>query len=123
MRGTDVPRPRLAAAGLVGLEGLAAAVAAAGFVIAAQAGDPSDRGDAVVLGCLLLIFGAGVLAIARGVLRASEWARTPAYLVQFFGLVVAWYQRESLPALAAVLGVVCLGAVAALVAAGRRTSV
>ena len=123
MRWTDVPRPRLAAAALVALEGLAGVVAGAGFVIAALAGDPSNRSDAVVLGCLLLLYGAGVLAIARGVLRARDWARTPAFLVQFFGLVVAWYQRETLPVLTAVLGVVCLGAVAALVAAGRRTAV
>jgi hypothetical protein len=122
MRWTDVPRPRLAAAALVALEGLAGVVAGAGFVIAALAGDPSNRGDAVVLGVLLLLCGAGVLAVGRGVLRSSDWARTPAFLVQFFGLVVAWNQRKTVPAMTVALGIVCVAAVAALVAAQRRTT-
>lgn len=123
MTWTDAPRARRTAAALVGLEGLAGVVGGAGFVIAALGGDPSNRGDAVALGCLLLLFGAGVLAIARGVLRASDWALTPAFIVQFFGFVVAWNQRGTLPALTVILGLVCLGAVAALVTAQRRTAV
>jgi hypothetical protein len=122
MTRTDAPRARLAAAALVGVEGAAGVVAGAGFVVAALVGDPSDRGDAVILGILLLLYGAGVLAIARGVLRSKDWARTPAFLVQFFGLVVAWYQRESLPVLTGVLLVVCGGAVVALAYAHRRTA-
>jgi hypothetical protein len=118
MTSTDTPRPRarLAAAALVGLEGLAAVVAGAGFVVAALVGDPSDRGDAVVLGILLAVLGAGIGLVARGLLQAARWAAAPALLTQFFALVVAWNQRDSsIAAVAAVTGVVALAALAALV--------
>jgi hypothetical protein len=122
MTWTDPPRARAAAAGLVAFEGLAAVVAGAGFVVAALVGHPNDRPTTIVLGCLLALYGAGVLTIARGVLRSRDWSRTPAFLVQFFGLVVAWYQRGTLPALTVVLGLICVAAVVALATAQRRTS-
>jgi uncharacterized membrane protein HdeD (DUF308 family) len=84
------------------------------FVIAALVGHPHDQATAVVLGALLVIFGAGLLALARSLRRGSHWPRTPAYLAQFFGLVVAWYQRTTLPAVSIGLLVVCAGAVVAL---------
>jgi hypothetical protein len=102
------------AAGLVGLEGVAGVVAGVGFAIAAIAGHPSDRGTAIVLGLLLTVYGAAVLLVGRGVWLCRRWARTPAYLVQFFGLVVAWYQRSSLPAVAVALAVVSLVTIGAL---------
>jgi hypothetical protein len=55
-----------------------------------------------------------VLLVGRGVWLCRRWARTPAYLVQFFGLVVAWYQRSSLPAVAVALAVVSLVTIGAL---------
>jgi hypothetical protein len=117
----DAHRPgasRLAPA-LVGVEGLAAVVASIGFAVAAVAGTPHDRGTALVLAALLALYGAGVVLVARGLWRHQHWARTPALLVQFFALVVAWYQRSTLPAVAFVTAAV---AVATLVPLLRSLS-
>jgi hypothetical protein len=109
------------AAALVAVEGLSGVVAGAGFVVAALAGDPADRRDAVALGVLLLLLGGGVIAVARGVWRAARWAQAPALLAQFLALVVAWNQRSSsVAAVALVTGVVALAALAALVLTLRR---
>jgi hypothetical protein len=106
---------------LVALEGAAGVIAGAGFVVTALAGHPDDRGTAVLLGALLAAYGVGMLLVARGLHRTSRWARTPAYLIQFFALVVAWNQRHSLPVVAAVVAVVAVGAVAAITAGIRDT--
>jgi hypothetical protein len=107
------------AAAVLALEAAAAAVTGVGFAVAALVGHPSDRGTAVLLGVLLVAFGAGLATLARGIALGRRWARTPAFLAQFFGLVVAWNQHRTLPAVAIALGVVCLGAVATLVRASR----
>ena len=98
------------AAAVLGIEGAAGTVAGIGFVIAAVAGHPSDRGTAVLLGVLVALYGAAIVFIARGVDRSRAWARTPAFLVQFFALVIAWYQRDSLPAVTASLALVAVAA-------------
>ena len=108
-----------AAAGLVALEGAAAVVAGIGFALAALVGDPNDRGTAVLLGGLLTLYGVGILLVARGVGRGSRWARTPAFLIQFFALIVAWNQIDDLPAAAVPVGVVSIAAVIALVRTTR----
>jgi hypothetical protein len=108
------------AAGLVALEGAAAAATGVGFAVAAIVGHPSDRATTVALGVLLILYGAGVLLVARGVWRNRGWARTPALLVQFFGLVVAWYQRDTLVGVTVVLGLVSVGALLALAAVARE---
>ena len=114
------PAPRRSlriAAGLLCAEGLSGVCAGVGFAIAALVGHPEHRGVAVSLGVLLVIYGAAVVLVGRGVWRGARWARTPAYLVQFFGLVVAWYQRHTLLAVAIVVAVVSLAASALLVRA------
>ena len=111
------------AAIVVGVEGAAGVVAGIGFVIAALVGHPHDRGTAVLLGVLLGVYGAGVVLVGRGLDRERSWARTPAFLVQFFVLVVAWYQRDTLPAVTAVLAVVAAAAVTALTLSGRVSDV
>ena len=110
----SVSRPRPAAA-LVGLEGAAAVVAGAGFLVATFVGKPADRATSVFLSALFVLFGLALLAMARGLHRDRSWPRTPALLAQFFGLVVAWNQRSTLPVVAVVLAVVCLAAAAAMV--------
>jgi hypothetical protein len=107
------------AASIVAVEGAGGVVAGLGFAIAALVGHPADRATAVLLGVLLAVYGAAILFVARGVDRDRRWARVPAFLIQFFALVVAWYQRGTLPAVTAVLAVVALLAVAALVATLR----
>jgi hypothetical protein len=110
-------QPRRVAATLVLGEGVAGVGAGIGFVVAALVGHPADRGVAVFLGVLLAVYGAGVVLVGRGLWRARSWPRTPAYLVQFFGLVVAYYQRHTLPVVTIVLAVVCIVTGAALVRA------
>lgn len=102
------------AAVVLGVEGAGGVAAGIGFVIAALVGHPHDRGTAVLLGVLLAVYGAGIVLVARGLDRRRSWARTPAFLVQFFALVVAWYQRDTLPAVTAVLAVVAVIAIIAL---------
>ena len=109
-----------AAAALVGLEALACLVAGIGFLVAVGVGKPSDRSVAATLAALLLIFGAGLVVDARGLWRARPAAQTPAYVAQFFALVVAWYQRHTLPAVTAVVVVVAVAVVAALSAREAR---
>jgi lysylphosphatidylglycerol synthetase-like protein (DUF2156 family) len=88
---------------LVAFEGVAAVVAGIGFTVGALAGHPDHRGVAVFLGLLLAAFGLGILVVARGVRRARRSARTPAFLVQFFALVLAWNQRSTLTVVAVLL--------------------
>jgi hypothetical protein len=108
--------PTRVAAAIVALEGAAGVVAGAGFAVTALAGHPDDRGTAVLLGVLLALYGVGMLLVARGVHRHRRWARTPAYLIQFFALVVAWYNRDStIAAVSIALAVVALVAVVALI--------
>src|SRR3954451_24713964 len=108
------------AAGLVALEGAAAVVAGIGFAVAALVGHPNDRGTAVLLGGLLTLYGVGILLVARGVARGSRWARTPAFLVQFFALIVAWNQIDDLPAEDILVGLVSIATVVALSVAIRE---
>jgi hypothetical protein len=116
----DLPvHPSRAAAALLGLEGLAGVVAGLGFAIAALVGHPSDRGVAVALGALLVVYGVGILLVGRGVWHGRRWARTPAYLIQFFALVIAWYQRGTLVGVTVAVGIVAVAAIAALTAALR----
>lgn len=114
-------RTRIAAA-IVALEGVGAVVAGVAFTIAALVGHPSDRGTAVFLGLLLAVYGLAILAVARGVDRERHWARTPAYLTQFFALVVAWYQRGTLPAVTVIVGAVAVVAILLLARAQSSAS-
>ena len=114
------PRPLLAAAALVGLEGAAATVAAVGFGAAALTGHPSDRATALTLAVLLLVLGLGLLLVARGLARQRPAAATPAYLAQFFALIVAYYQRHTLIAVTIGVGVVAIATVVALAAPDSR---
>ena len=108
------------AAALVGLEGVAAIAAAVGFAVAALTGHPADRATALTLAAVLLVLGAGLLAVARGLLRARPAAATPAYVAQFFTLIIAYYQRHTLVAVTVALTVVAVATVAALAAPASR---
>jgi hypothetical protein len=115
-----VPTALRVAGALVGAEGAAAAIAGAGFAVAALAAHPADRATTLTLAGVLLVLGVGVLFVARGLLRRRPAAATPAYLTQFFTLVVAWYQRHTLVVVTVVLAVVAVAAAAALSAGTSR---
>lgn len=113
------PRSLLAAAALVALEAVSLGTWGLIEVIRALTGHPHDRGTAVLLGVLLLVYGLGVLWTARGLRLARRWSQTPAYLVQFLSIVIAIGQVHTLPGVAVpLMGV----AVAALVAVSWPSS-
>jgi hypothetical protein len=118
----DAPPPLRVAAGLVGLESVAAVVAGLGFLVAAVSGKPADRPTAMTLAVLLVLLGGGVAAVARGLLRRRPAAQTPAYLAQFFTLVIAYYQRHTLIAVTIGCAVVAVAALAALLQPGSRAA-
>ena len=103
-----------AAAIVVAIEGIGAVVAGVVFALAALVGHPSDRATGVLLGVLLTAYGAAIVLVARGIDRDRHWARTPAYLTQFFALVVVWYNRHTLPVVMAIVAAVAVGAVVLL---------
>jgi predicted Kef-type K+ transport protein len=115
----EPPRSLRVAAWLVAVQ--AAALAVWGFVevIRSLAGHPHDRGTAVLLGVVVLIYAVGVAFAARGLWRVKRWAQTPTYLVQFFSIVLGIGQIHTLPYLMIPLIIV---AVAALVAASTPAS-
>jgi uncharacterized membrane protein YhaH (DUF805 family) len=110
------------AAAIVAIEGLGAIVAGVGFTVAALVGHPTDRGTAIFLGLLLTAYGVAIVAVARGVDRGRHWARTPAFLTQFFAFVVAWYNRHTLPAVMAIVAVTAVAAVVFLALAQSSAS-
>ncbi|MEW2358800.1 hypothetical protein [Spirillospora sp. NPDC029432] len=78
-------------------------------------GEAVDPATAIGVTVLALAGGAGMLACARGLLRAEPWSRAPTVLTQLFALPVAWslWQSEQ-PLVAVPLG---LAAVVTLVLA------
>ncbi|GAA3980620.1 hypothetical protein GCM10023085_73640 [Actinomadura viridis] len=102
-----------AAAALEAVEGVAAigfGLFVGGETILGEAVDPAT---AIGVTVLALAGGAGMLACARGLLRAEPWSRAPTALTQMFALPIAWslYQSEQYAAafplgLAAVLTLV-----------------
>ena len=116
------PLPLRVASAVVGVEALAAVAAAIGFAVAAVVGKPSDRGVALTLVVLLVVIGAGLGLIARGLWRRRPAAQTPAWLAQFFALVVAYYQRHTLIGVTVALAVAALVAIAALSAPESRAA-
>ena len=116
------PTTLRAASVLVGLEGAAATVAGVAFGVAALTGHPADRATALTLAAVLLVLGLGLLLVARGLLRQRPAAATPAYLGQFFALIVAYYQRHTLIGVTIGLALVAVTTVAALAAPGSRAA-
>jgi hypothetical protein len=93
------PRSLQAAAALVALQSLALAVWGAVELIRAVAGHPNDRGTAVLLGVVVLVYSTGVLVAGRGLWQARRWSQTPTYMVAFFAVVIGIGQLHTLPAL------------------------
>jgi hypothetical protein len=93
------PRSLQVTAGLVAVQALALAVWGAVELIRALVGHPHDRGTAVLLGVVVLIYSVGVMLAAQGLWRARRWSQTPTYLVSFFAVVIGLGQLHTLPAL------------------------
>jgi hypothetical protein len=87
-------------------------------------GATDDLTRAATSGVLILVFGLGLLALARGWSRAADWARTPTLLWNVLLLPVAWSLHESdRTPVALAVGVVAVASIAAALAApGRRVT-
>jgi len=109
-----------------GLLTLVEAVAVLGFarfyVYEMVTGATDDLARAATSGVLILVFGLGLLALARGWARAADWPRTPTVLWNALLLPVAWSLHESdRTPLALAVGVLAVASIAAAVSApGRR---
>jgi hypothetical protein len=103
------PRSLQVAAALVAVQALALASWGAAELIRALVSDPNDRGTAVLLGVVVLIYSAGVMVAARGLWRVRRWAQTPTYMVSFFAVVVGIGQLHTLPVLCVPLIIVGAG--------------
>jgi len=82
------PRVRLAGV-LVGAEALAAIGFAGVLVVSALTGGQRTA-DVVAQGVLFLLIGAGMAAVAVGLLIGRRWARAPALVIQFLLLPVVY---------------------------------
>jgi hypothetical protein len=91
------PRSLQIAAALVALQALALVAWGGTELIRALVGHPNDRGTAVLLGVVVLIYAGGVVAAARGLWRVRRWAQTPTYMVSFFAVVIGIGQIHTLP--------------------------
>lgn len=103
-----------AAAVLEAAEGLAAVGFGVYTGVETAVGAAVDPASAIGVTVLALGGGIGMLACARGLLRADQWSRAPTVLTQLFALPVAWSLWQSdRPGLAIPMGAV---AVLALIA-------
>ncbi|MFA1540871.1 hypothetical protein [Actinomadura monticuli] len=106
---TKRPTTVQAAAALEGVEGLTAVAFGVYTGVETAVGAAVDPASAIGVTVLALGGGIGMLACARGLLRADQWSRAPTVLTQLFALPVAWSLWQSdQPALAAPLGVVAV---------------
>jgi hypothetical protein len=89
------PFTLIAAAGLEAGEGIAAL--SFGLFVGWETlfGDPQDRAGAIGVTVLAVLGGAGMLVVARGLLRAQRWGRAPAVVTQLFALFIAWNLIQS----------------------------
>jgi hypothetical protein len=58
-------------------------------------GKPLDLASAIGVAVLALLGGLGMLAVARGLVRAERWSRSPGVVTQLFGLFLAWNMIQS----------------------------
>ena len=58
-------------------------------------GKPLDLASAIGVAVLALLGGLGMLAVARGLMRAERWGRSPAVVTQLFALFLAWNMIQS----------------------------
>src|SRR5580704_17110652 len=93
----EAPTSLRVTAWLVVLQASALAVWGVVEVVRSLVGHPHDKGTAVLLGVVVLIYAVGVFAAARGLWLVRRWAQTPTYMVQFFSIVIGIGQLQTLP--------------------------
>lgn len=104
---SKLPSTVRAAAALEGAEGLAAVGFGVYTGVETAIGAAVDPASAIGVTVLALAGGIGMLACARGLLRADQWSRAPTVLTQLFALPIAWSMWQSdRPGIAIPMGVV-----------------
>jgi len=73
---------------LVALEGAALVALGVGYGVAAVVGEPFDRAATLLEAGFALGTGLVVLLMARGLVRAAGWSRSPAVVLQLLALPV-----------------------------------
>ncbi|ACY99225.1 hypothetical protein Tcur_3692 [Thermomonospora curvata DSM 43183] len=84
-----------AAAALEGAEGVAALGFGAFVAWETLVGEPMDVVTAWAVTGMALLGGCCMLAVARGLLAAERWSRSPLVLTQLFALPVSWSLLQS----------------------------
>jgi hypothetical protein len=84
---TTVPRPLKIAAAIVALEGLVVALLGVGEAVKI---DTSRLTLGLTTTVFLLLYGAGLVLVARGLYRTASWSRGPAVFAQLIQLGLAW---------------------------------
>jgi len=102
------------AAVLVAVQAAALGIYGVVELLRALFGHPDDRGTAVLLGVLLVLYSGGILFAARGIWNLKRWAQAPTYLVQFFSIVIGIGQIHTLPFLMVPLIIVGLATLVAV---------
>jgi hypothetical protein len=103
------PFPVRAAAALEAAEGLVAVGFGVYTGVETAVGAAVDPVSAIGVTVLALAGGLGMLACARGLLRAEQWSRAPTVLTQLFALPIAWSLWQSdQPGIAVPLGTVAV---------------
>jgi hypothetical protein len=83
----NVPRPLKIAAAIVALEGLVVALLGIGEAITI---DTSRLVLGLTTALFLLMYGAGLVLVGRGLYRTASWSRGPAVFAQLIQLCLAW---------------------------------
>lgn len=86
---SERPFTLTAAAVIEAVEGTAALGFGLFFGWKTVTGSPVDPASGIGVTVLAILGGAGMLAVARGLLSRSRWSRSPAVLTQLFALPVA----------------------------------
>jgi hypothetical protein len=108
------------AGALTALEALVLVGFAVFYVIEMVSGATDNLSRAAVSTVLIVVFGVGLLALARGWFGAADWPRTPTVLWNALLLPVAWSLREGdRGPIALALGAVALASIVAAIAAPR----
>jgi hypothetical protein len=84
---TTVPRPLKIAAAIVALEGVVVAILGVGEAITI---DTSRLVLGLTTAVFLLMYGAGLVLVGRGLYRTASWSRGPAVFAQLIQLCIAW---------------------------------
>jgi hypothetical protein len=83
------PAALSAAAAIEAAQGAAVLAAGCYVGVKAIAGHPHDLASAITLGLMVLLGGAGIIAVGWGLWRVRRWGRAPALLTQVFAVIVA----------------------------------